>query len=179
VSSYTPSEEVPLQTLNAFIIFQGEIGSWDMDEVEININITTEMRRWNQRTLYAHPANCRWKVFGGAQCQYSGNAIISDGVTDGSTGVITGLADTSAFSVGDYIIISNGFSARGPYYITALSSTTITVNGDSNTIQTGVQLSKQCDRSYASCTAYANTDNFGGFRFLPYLENKEVLWGPK
>lgn len=34
-----------------------------------------------------------------------------------------------------------------------------------------------CDRSYARCTALANTDNFGGFRWLPSLENKDIWWG--
>ena len=35
-----------------------------------------------------------------------------------------------------------------------------------------------CDRSYTRCDALANTINFGGFRFLPDLENKTIWWGP-
>lgn len=34
-----------------------------------------------------------------------------------------------------------------------------------------------CDRSYAQCTAYSNTDHFGGFRWLPSIEEKEIWWG--
>lgn len=34
-----------------------------------------------------------------------------------------------------------------------------------------------CDRSYARCRALGNTDNFGGFRFLPDLMDKELWWG--
>ncbi len=34
-----------------------------------------------------------------------------------------------------------------------------------------------CDRSYARCSELGNTDNFGGFRWLPSLENKEIWWG--
>lgn len=34
-----------------------------------------------------------------------------------------------------------------------------------------------CDRSYARCTLLANTDSFGGFRWLPSLESREIWWG--
>ncbi len=35
----------------------------------------------------------------------------------------------------------------------------------------------KCDRTYAQCTAYANTDNFGGFRWLPSIEDAVLWWG--
>ena len=35
-----------------------------------------------------------------------------------------------------------------------------------------------CDRRYETCVGYANTVNFGGFRFLPDLEEKVLWWGP-
>ena len=34
-----------------------------------------------------------------------------------------------------------------------------------------------CDRTYARCSALVNTDNFGGFRFLPSIVDSEVWWG--
>lgn len=34
-----------------------------------------------------------------------------------------------------------------------------------------------CDRSYTRCTALGNTDNFGGFRYLPSIMDKEIWWG--
>lgn len=34
-----------------------------------------------------------------------------------------------------------------------------------------------CDRSYKDCFSKGNQLNFGGFRFLPSIENKEVWWG--
>lgn len=36
-----------------------------------------------------------------------------------------------------------------------------------------------CDRSYARCLALANQANYGGFRFLPDLADKEIWWGRK
>ena len=35
-----------------------------------------------------------------------------------------------------------------------------------------------CDRSYTRCVALAATATFGGFRFLPSIENTKIWWGP-
>jgi len=36
----------------------------------------------------------------------------------------------------------------------------------------------KCDRTYASCRdKYSNTDNFGGYRWLPDIEDKIIWWG--
>ena len=34
-----------------------------------------------------------------------------------------------------------------------------------------------CDRNYARCGELLNTDNYGGFRFLPSIMEKEIWWG--
>jgi len=34
-----------------------------------------------------------------------------------------------------------------------------------------------CDQSYDRCLALANSDSFGGFRFLPSIEEKKIWWG--
>ena len=34
-----------------------------------------------------------------------------------------------------------------------------------------------CDKSYDRCKKLANSDNFGGFRFLPEIAEKEIWWG--
>lgn len=36
-----------------------------------------------------------------------------------------------------------------------------------------------CDRTYERCLSLGNTDNFGGFRWLPSIENKTIWWGRK
>lgn len=35
-----------------------------------------------------------------------------------------------------------------------------------------------CDRSFTRCTILGNTQHFGGFRFLPDFENRQLAWGP-
>lgn len=34
-----------------------------------------------------------------------------------------------------------------------------------------------CNQSYERCKEIGNTDNFGGFRFLPAISEKEIWWG--
>lgn len=34
-----------------------------------------------------------------------------------------------------------------------------------------------CDQSYEHCTSLGNTNNFGGFRFLPDIIEQEIWWG--
>ncbi len=36
-----------------------------------------------------------------------------------------------------------------------------------------------CDQSWDRCTTLVNTPQFGGFRFLPSLQDKEISWGKK
>jgi hypothetical protein len=35
-----------------------------------------------------------------------------------------------------------------------------------------------CDRTYTRCAALSNQANFGGFRWLPSIIDKEIWWGP-
>jgi len=35
-----------------------------------------------------------------------------------------------------------------------------------------------CDRSYTRCVVLGATATFGGFRFLPSIENRKIWWGP-
>lgn len=90
--------------------FEGTIDSWQLDEGKLDFTVTNDLTRWQQRTLSLHPASCRWKVFKGTECTYSG------GMT-------------------------------------------------------------WCDRTYARCLALNNTANFGGFRWLPSIIDKELWWG--
>ena len=34
-----------------------------------------------------------------------------------------------------------------------------------------------CDKTYPRCTALANTSNYGGFRWLPSVMEKQIWWG--
>ena len=92
-------------------VFKGSIDSWELDEEQVSMTISTEFA-WDLITTARQTPSCRWKRFKGSRCKYSGSET-------------------------------------------------------------------WCDRSYARCQALGNTANFGGFRFLPDLELKEVWWGKK
>lgn len=101
---------VYMGTAGRINLFEGELDAWGLNEERIKITITSGFVKWNQRTLSPHSPSCRWKIFKGIECQYSGTET-------------------------------------------------------------------WCDRTYERCSQLVNTDNFGGFRFLPSLEDAIIYWG--
>jgi len=98
--------------LGTLLMFTGEIDSYDFDDSDIRLVIGSIFTRWGHESYSGHPSSCRYKVFTGTRCTYSGTEI-------------------------------------------------------------------HCDRSYTRCVALDdNTANFGGFRWLPSIENKKFQWGP-
>jgi len=107
---FTVNEYGALAGGAAFTMFEGEIGQWDLDETKLVFTATSIMSRWNRETLSKQGSSCRYKVFKGDRCGYSG----------GET---------------------------------------------------------WCDRTYVRCQTLGNTANFGGERWLPSIEGKQVWWG--
>jgi hypothetical protein len=66
------------------------------------------------------------------------SATDATGDTDGSTAIITGMTDTSDFYIGEYVSVSAGFPAAGPYMIQAITATTITLDTASNSVQSNI-----------------------------------------
>jgi len=65
-------------------------------------------------------------------------ATDSTGETDGSTAVITGLTDTSDFNIYEYVTVSLGMpSAGAAYQILGITASTITLDTNSTSAQTG------------------------------------------
>jgi len=74
-------------------------------------------------------------------CVHSGTfsaATDSTGDTDGSTAVITGMADTSDFAVGNWVDVTAGFPTTGPYKVLALTSTTMTLDTSSDSAESNI-----------------------------------------
>lgn len=57
---------------DAFVLFQGDIDSWQLTETDVEIVISNEFSRWAQKTLAKQSASCRWKEFKGRECGYTG-----------------------------------------------------------------------------------------------------------
>jgi len=60
------------------IVFEGEIGPWGLAEDKVDITVTNQFAQWAQSTLSRHSASCRWKVFKGDECGYSGSETWCD-----------------------------------------------------------------------------------------------------
>ena len=67
-----------------------------------------------------------------------GSATDSTGDTDGSTAVITGMADTADFAVGSYVDVTAGFPSTGPYKILSKTATTITLDTNSDSSESNI-----------------------------------------
>jgi len=59
-------------------IFEGIIDSWQLDETQVTIDVTSILNRWTQKTIMLHPSSCRWKKFKGTECGYTGTATWCD-----------------------------------------------------------------------------------------------------
>jgi len=99
------------EVLGTVLVFTGEVDSFELDETEVRLVIGSIFTRWGHQTFNKNSSSCRWKVFKGTRCGYSG-------------------------------------------------------------------VENLCDRSYTRCLTLGNTANFGGFRWLPSIENKKIWWGP-
>jgi len=66
-----------------------------------------------------------------------GSAYETDGVSDGSTAVIT-MSDASDFEVYDWVDVDKGFPTTGPYRVIYKTATSITLDTDSDSSETGV-----------------------------------------
>jgi len=58
---------------NPVTLFMGEVGQWDINtEGVLSVTITNQFAQWSQTTLGLHSASCRYQIFKGDYCQYSG-----------------------------------------------------------------------------------------------------------
>lgn len=55
------------------LVFQGEIDKWGFAEGTIDITVANIFNRWKRKTQARQNPSCRWKVFGGTECGYSGS----------------------------------------------------------------------------------------------------------
>lgn len=67
-----------------------------------------------------------------------GAATDNTGDTDGSTAVITGMADTADFYLGDFVDVSAGFPTTGPYEVRAKTATTLTISIASDSAESNI-----------------------------------------
>ena len=60
-------------------LFMGTVGQWDINtEGVLSVTVTNKFAQWSQGTLGLHSASCRYQIFAGEYCKYSGSATQCD-----------------------------------------------------------------------------------------------------
>jgi hypothetical protein len=54
------------------ILFEGLIDDWEADETELRLTVKSIAIQWSRKNVAKQSASCRWKVFKGTECAYSG-----------------------------------------------------------------------------------------------------------
>jgi hypothetical protein len=54
------------------ILFEGLIDDWEADETELRLTVKSIAIQWSRKNISKQSASCRWKVFKGTECAYSG-----------------------------------------------------------------------------------------------------------
>jgi len=91
--------------LGTSILWKGFMSGWGYSSGTTSIRLVSIMDRWTNITTSKYSGSCRWKIFKGSECMYTGP-------------------------------------------------------------------STSCDRNYGTCVGYGNSSNFGGFRFIPKIQNR-------
>lgn len=64
--------------MGVVLLFDGEFDSFNMDESNVKITVGSIFTKWNQASFGKHSSSCRYKVFKGDRCTYSGTEVNCD-----------------------------------------------------------------------------------------------------
>jgi hypothetical protein len=59
-------------------LFGGYLDSFDLDETELRLKISSLFSSWHQTSFSKYGSSCRWKVFKGTECRYAGTESYCD-----------------------------------------------------------------------------------------------------
>ncbi len=151
--------------IDAITIFYGFVDSMEINQKRASIEVFNHMIQWKKMTpRRIHSATCPW-VFKDVASQVIG--------TDAAnyTCIIDHPADaTNKPTTGAYY--ATYWTAAGALGVAWATGTQYSP-GTCNYIGAGAW----CDQSWERCLALTNTAHFGGFRWLPFLVNRDLWWG--
>ena len=151
--------------INAVTIFYGYIDGMEITQKVARIDVASHMIKWKTITPRRMASgSCPW-IFKDVASQVTGTDAINYKC------VIEHLATSCNRPITG--------SAYATYWTAAGTSGATWSSGtqyEPGTCQyTGA--STWCDQSWERCSTLGNDDNFGGFRWLPYLSGKNIWWG--
>lgn len=157
-------------------MFHGRVSTLDsVGRTEAQIKVKSQLVLLNMnmpRTLYA--PNCVHTLYD-SECTLNRNSFVAHAATTGasSSSVLAWTGATADYQLGS-VYIENGAGVTEVRTIKAVDpGVSITLAYPLTFVPaTGTLFNayQGCDRTFARCTAFANTDHFKGFRFVPAPE---------
>ena len=171
-------------TLDTFYGFCDRVDPVGPEEIEMQV--VDHMIKWSRKTLRTHNPTCDRVFADTVGCHYVGATDVVTAIRVQADPMDTTIEvdDTTGMNTIDSrisIVMDNG-QKHWSRILTIPDGDTLTIRdgipaGRYAAVDAVVQTRRWCDRSRERCAEMSNTDNFGGFPWLPYLEDKEILWG--
>lgn len=66
----------------ALDIFVGEVDQWEYEPGSVNLTVSSIFRQWARETTSKYAVSCRWRIFKGPECKYTGSGTYCDRTYD-------------------------------------------------------------------------------------------------
>lgn len=176
-----------MDVMGYVLAFYGFCDTQDpVGEKTARIDIVNHMIKWRDRTLGTHSPTCRWPFRTEDLCQYIGANDVTTAIRiQANAGNTTIEVDsTSGMNTVDSkisIILDNGNKHWSRISSITDADTLVITDaipaGRHADIGAAVETMRWCDHTWKRCAEMTNQKNFGGFRWLQYLEDKSIWWG--
>ncbi len=176
-----------MDVLAFLLVYYGLVDTQDpVGEKTARIDIVNHMIKWRDRTLGTHSPTCRWPFRSEDRCDYTGANDVTTAIRiQANEGATTIEVDsTSGMNTIDSkisIVLDNGNKHWSKISSITDADTLVIINaipaGRHADVDAVVQTMRWCDHTWKRCTEMSNQKNYGGFRWLQYLEDKSIWWG--
>ena len=188
---YRVALDINQDVINKALLFFGYIDRIEFDKKQAKIEVTNHFIKWSQPTpRRLHGGGCQWAFkIASSPCQYTGTANITTAIkntvsaTDTMIDVDSTTGMTSLTNSKIIITLDSGLTHKTTIK-NVIDGDTVELTdaipvGESAAIDNVVTVMDWCDGSYDRCLLMDNTANFGGFRWLPALQDRKIWWGQK
>lgn len=175
-----------MDTQGSLLVFYGFCDSFEFDQREAIIEICNHRILWKRKTLRTHDPTCCRIFTDPTTCMYTGASDVTTAIrVQANAGATTIEVDaTAGMNTVDSkisIIMDNGQKHWSKIASITDADTLVIADavpaGRYAPVDAEVKTMRWCDHSWERCGQMSNQVNFPGFRWLQYLEDKELWWG--
>jgi hypothetical protein len=169
------------------MLFYGFCDAVNIERGKVSLELANHLIRWKTATpRRTHTPTCWWTFRDTGTCTYvpTGATITTVKVQWNATDTTGDVTTSAAMDLVDTkisMVLDDG-SIHWSELVNIVDADTIEIAdgipaGRHANVGAEVQTYSWCDHSYESCDRMGNTLNFGGFKWLIYLQDKEFTWG--